>query len=403
MNVLFLSELFYPHGSGAELATYLWARLLADSGFNVRIVTNRFSGESEKDEQNELQILRFPILRAAIGTKYSVLARPDALLRGPIRRLLSWADLVYVPRFWFSAIPVAKACGKIVICHVHDYIPVCPLSTLYDLSRNMICDSRLGCRPSCIVAHEQVHRKDSLEVLGSSFLNLTIWPCAARLIELADAVICVSKAQRELIVRRRASLKRKCHVIYNPLPEISALEVDGDDIGYYGGANPAKGFGVLCSALRSARSGTTIHATGFDVSRSPVEFFGNSRVLFYRRLPGRHFRHIYRRVHAVVVPSVWQEPAPYVVSEAMLLGRLVIASRTGGIPEQVSGCPGAFLFEAGDSEHLGKLIDHVGTLDKQTQAELGAKNREWVLKKFQQEVALHSFIQVLDRMATPHG
>lgn len=45
VNVLFLSELYYPHGGGAELATYLYAKLLSEEGFNVVVVTSRFAGE----------------------------------------------------------------------------------------------------------------------------------------------------------------------------------------------------------------------------------------------------------------------------------------------------------------------------------------------------------------------
>jgi len=47
MNILFLSEWFYPHGSGAELATYLYAKLLNEADFNVVVTTNRFAGERE--------------------------------------------------------------------------------------------------------------------------------------------------------------------------------------------------------------------------------------------------------------------------------------------------------------------------------------------------------------------
>lgn len=47
LRILFLSELFYPHGGGAELATYLYAKLLSSAEFNVVVVTNRFSGEPE--------------------------------------------------------------------------------------------------------------------------------------------------------------------------------------------------------------------------------------------------------------------------------------------------------------------------------------------------------------------
>jgi hypothetical protein len=47
VNILFLSELFYPHGSGGELATYLYAKLLSEAGINVIVITNRFAGEPD--------------------------------------------------------------------------------------------------------------------------------------------------------------------------------------------------------------------------------------------------------------------------------------------------------------------------------------------------------------------
>jgi hypothetical protein len=58
MNILFLSELFYPHG-GAELATYLYAKLLSEAGFNAVVITNRFTGESDvsKKELDSLSIV----------------------------------------------------------------------------------------------------------------------------------------------------------------------------------------------------------------------------------------------------------------------------------------------------------------------------------------------------------
>jgi glycosyltransferase involved in cell wall biosynthesis len=395
MNVLFLSELLFPHGGGAEFATYLWAKLLAASGFRVRVITNRFRSEPERSEELNLEIIRLPIFQDLTGTKYSVLARADLLLSSLVNRLLTWADVVYVPRFWFSAIPVAKAHGKTVITHLHDYIPICAIATKYDMSRNCVCDSRNYCNPSCIVAHEKNHGKSARQILGSSLLGLAVWPSVRRLIQLSDAVVCVSKAQRDIITSHMPSLAEKSHTIYNPLPDVEQLDIAGTDLGYYGGPEPLKGFNSLCRALRSVKTKVTIHATKFEGwGNTQIRFPNGSRLLTYGVV--RNLDEIYARIHAVVVPSIWQEPAPYVVPEAMLRGRLLIASRLGGIPEQVDDSPGAFLCEGNDPEALAELIDYACTLDKQSMRSLASRNRATILSRFNNEATLRAFTSLLD-------
>ena len=124
MNILFLSELFYPYGGGAELATYLYAKLLNKAEFKVVVVTNRFAGESEVLKNGNLTVYRLPLFKKGGSVKYSVLKRFDVLLSSFMRKMVKWADAVYIPRFWYSAIPLAKAYGKPVITHLHDYIPI---------------------------------------------------------------------------------------------------------------------------------------------------------------------------------------------------------------------------------------------------------------------------------------
>jgi hypothetical protein len=61
VKILFLSELFYPYGGGAELATYLYAKLLSRAGFNVVVVTNRFSGEPDFSNNEGFAVYRLPL------------------------------------------------------------------------------------------------------------------------------------------------------------------------------------------------------------------------------------------------------------------------------------------------------------------------------------------------------
>lgn len=150
MKILFLSELFYPHGGGAELATYLYANLLSVAGFNVVVVTNRFASESPFSKNGNLMIYRLPLFKEDRNTKYSILKRFDVLFSSFMRKIMKWADAIYIARFWYSAMPLAKAYRKPVITHLHDYVPICPLSNSYDVSKDVVCDHNgLLCPPRC--------------------------------------------------------------------------------------------------------------------------------------------------------------------------------------------------------------------------------------------------------------
>jgi glycosyltransferase involved in cell wall biosynthesis len=69
----------------------------------------------------------------------------------------------------------------------------------------------------------------------------------------------------------------------------------------------------------------------------------------------------------VLVPSVYPDPFPSAVLEAMAVGRPVIASRIGGIPEAVVDGRTGILVDPGSSEALaeamGKLMDEPDTRD----------------------------------------
>jgi glycosyltransferase involved in cell wall biosynthesis len=63
----------------------------------------------------------------------------------------------------------------------------------------------------------------------------------------------------------------------------------------------------------------------------------------------------FARAEALVLPS-YQETAPMVVQQAMAASIPVIATRVGGIPYQIEHEVTGFLFDAGDTDELAKLI-----------------------------------------------
>jgi glycosyltransferase involved in cell wall biosynthesis len=404
MNILFLSEMLHPHGGGAELATYLYASLLSKADFNVAVITNRFAGELEFSKSGNLAIYRLPLFKGSRTVKYSILRRFDVLFSSFMRKMVKWADVVYIPRFWYSAIPLAKAYGKPVITHLHDYIPICPLSNIYDALKDAVCNhnSQL-CSAGCIYVYERTQGRGFRETLTSVTLNSTLGRYLGKFVKLSDAIICVSKAQKNIITKVEPSLSAKIHVIYNPLPEPSYIDIEGNDFGYFGGLDFSKGFHILCKAMmhinRVNHKSTRIHATKFpDSDEQLIRSLGQLGILPYGKLDSDEYEKVYRQVRAVIVPSIWPEPWPYVVVEAIIRGRFIIASSTGGIPEQVEGCKGTLLFESGNHKQLAEAIEFVRSLNRETITDLGFQNKETFLKRFDDETTIRRFIGVYEHL-----
>src|SRR2546428_696175 len=99
MKVLVLSELWYPQGDGAELATHLVIDALQKEGFKVIVLT----GSEQHDRPIGVRYVPIPLLKAL--SKNSSLEK-SLLGRDVLASLIKEADVVYVPR-------LAKAKAKI--------------------------------------------------------------------------------------------------------------------------------------------------------------------------------------------------------------------------------------------------------------------------------------------------
>lgn len=67
-----------------------------------------------------------------------------------------------------------------------------------------------------------------------------------------------------------------------------------------------------------------------------------------------------RSIDCLVVPSVWKEPAGFVINEARAYGLPVVAAAIGGIPEYVPARSRPLLFRPGDPVDLARALrDHL--------------------------------------------
>ncbi len=396
MKVLIFSELFYPHGGGAELATWLYSKLLAKEGFEIKIVTRQFPNEPTVELLSDrITIFRVP-MKIVLGSRYDTLANINLLTSNFVNKLISKSDIIYIPGGWYSAIPIAKIHKKPVVVHLHNYSIVCPTSLMYNFVNQRVGPSSF----KSYILHEIIEkRRKILSVIASTLMNEVLGKNYNRLGMLADALIFVSNAQMNLVLQKAPHIKEKSYVIYNPIPDIPFVEAKSKGIGYFGGRSFVKGFHVLLRALKYLRQSDVEAYMAMITEKHKTVKIGNGISVNF--LPKVNLENFMRKLSVVVIPSLCPEPLPFTLLESMLYGKLVIASKIGGIPEVVGEWDsGVKLITPGNSEEITEGLTDFLMIKLEEANEIGIKNRKFILQRFDNERVIKSFINVLTKVTS---
>jgi glycosyltransferase involved in cell wall biosynthesis len=394
MRVAIFSSALWPLGSGGELATYLYAELMRGLGVDPIFILN------ELDEAS-LQRHEFKLLkpRRAGKGKYAIALDIKALIE-----VLRNIDVAYFVASNLELIPfVKKFVGKPVVVHVHSYYPLCPVGHMYNFYRGEVCDGGWGDCAKCIWVYE-AQRRSFPEAFLSAALNATIGGCFLGTLSMADAIVFVSEAQRKLFLKNASKRgfnidHKKTYIVYNPLPNLEFVEIEGDDLGFLGGFDPIKGFEVLFKAWHKVYPKYQQNKL-YVTKGKHIRSFERVGIVVYRRLmPPTEILTVIRKVRALVVPSLSPEPAPYACVEACLYGRLLIASDIGGIPEIVGGLPGVKLTPPGDESELADALEWALSMSREEVVELGLKNREGVLSRFNNFKSAKELLKIFERVS----
>ena len=82
----------------------------------------------------------------------------------------------------------------------------------------------------------------------------------------------------------------------------------------------------------------------------------NDVIIFTGYLPHEKLKYLYSIVDVIVLPSVWQDPCPLVVLEAMASGTFLISSAVGGIPEVMESGKNGVMVEPADAGALALAV-----------------------------------------------
>jgi glycosyltransferase involved in cell wall biosynthesis len=398
VRVLVFSKLFWPEGGGAELATYLIVGLLSRR-FDVAVVSG--TARPEPAVLRRARYLRW----SALGSRF----KPVEWLRllagaRHIRRLLERADVVYIPSH--TLLPLAAAAKRLrpgvkVVVHLHNFQPLAYTSVL-------LAGRGPGAAQDFLVERMEHGSLPRAAAAGlGHYANRAVGLLALR---CADAVVCVSKRQRDILLRYIPGLRGKTAVIYNPPPPLPSV---GKKLGsepvfvYAGGSSYVKGFHVLLEFLRKAAKGGACRSCRFYVvagrgSEGRLKALSaalGGRLVAMDRMPRGEYLKLHRRAWGLLFPSICEEPLPYAVVESALLGTVPVASRVGGVPEVVEGTPAEeYLFAPGDAEELAERVEALASQPRDYVLEVGAKLRECVLRLFNAEKIGVDLVKLFESM-----
>jgi glycosyltransferase involved in cell wall biosynthesis len=129
---------------------------------------------------------------------------------------------------------------------------------------------------------------------------------------------------------------------------------------FVGSFSRQKGMDILLDAYRGLDTPVPLVMIGYELSDFPLSKLDiPANVYILKNLPHEAVMEAWRRSKIGIVPSNWHEPSPSVVMEAMAMGKPVIATRVGGIPDIIADGENGLLVPPGDVLALRRAMQHL--------------------------------------------
>jgi glycosyltransferase involved in cell wall biosynthesis len=347
------------------VVAYQQGSVLRQLGHDVRVFAGRLGPPRERyrvhSEERDFHITWMSIVPEDLGGHTQRLLNLDA--RRVMARVLDEfrPDVVHFHNITGFSIAVIAACRERAIPTVmtlHDYWAIC--------FKNLMIknDGRLCTRGgfACLECREVL---EGDPVLPSPVRNSHILSALGDV----DCFISPSRYLADRFVANGLPADR-VRVIRNGI-DLGRYRASGRrdaaadfTIGYIGQLIGHKGIAILLEALTFMSDNTRLTIVGDGEQAAYLKDLSHrldvqGRVEFMGKVDNRHIATIHERLDVVVVPSIWPENSPVVITEAMASGIPVVASDIGGIPELVEDGVTGFLVPPRDARALAERVEYL--------------------------------------------
>lgn len=336
MRILLVNKFHYLRG-GSEKYYFELAKLLKSHGhtvafFSMKNENNIKTGDREYfvDEIDMNTGSKFEALNVIYSKKNKVLMekaleefKPDIVHINNFQRQLS-----------ASIIDAVKEKNIPLIMTAHDLNPICPASIMLyngEVCEDCITKGYTSCIKKKCIKNSML--KSMLGYIEKKYYDLHKMFCKV------DCIISPSEFNKNQLLKG----KLKCNditVIHNFVNETEKTNYTlGDCAFYFGRLSREKGILNLVEAINNI-PGARLIIAGDGPERENIQAYIKehkleNRITLLGYLNQNDIRENIRKCRFVTVPSICFENCPYSVLETMEIGKPIIGSKIGGIPELV--------------------------------------------------------------------
>jgi len=362
-----VTEFYPPLKGGLEFHVEGLANELAARGHSVHVAT--LGPERTDTARGDVLVHQIPSVASRLKFLYTDPDRPfhppvsDPLVRRHLRQIVREfrPDVVHGHNWMSSSFPPGLAP---LVLTSHDYAWVCPKRTLMRPDGSTCSGPTLsGCTPCGASQYGAVK---------AFFVDAATR--RAHSVMRPDVLVAVSNAVATSLAPHTA---RKPVVVPNFVPsDLSSMPdvaVDGlpdEPFALFAGSTGAhKGIEVVLRAWEQCAPPLPLVVAGLGTADRHWP-----KAVTFMSLSHSQLISVLRHAAVAVVPSLWPEPCPTVVLEAMSLGVPVVASRVGGVPDLLSDGVEGRLVPPGDPALLMDAVVQIVT-NTSLRQKMGAAGR----------------------------
>lgn len=284
-----------------------------------------------------------------------------------------------------SILPVLRRNHIPTVITLHDFSLICPRN-LFLNGNDDICEKCLTSHPlNCVIY--RCNRKNIFYSI-ISFVEFEINNKFFRPESYFDKIISVCKFNYEKH-QIRLNLRKRLVLLYNFSKELDNSHpnhIKGEYFLFYGRLSKEKGILTLIDAWQKLGSGFKLKIAGRgdllnEITRKiESRNQGNIELLGFKS--GTELHNLIKHSSFIVVPSECYENNPMTIIEGYSLGKPVIATNVGGIPEIIAEGETGFLFELKNIDDLVDKVKHADELSAREYEIISKNARQFAEKNF---------------------
>ena len=367
MKVLLVNKYHYKKG-GSETYYFTLAEALKNKGHEVVFFAMKDEEKNIPCDQEKYfvsnasvqggikskinMVLHIAYSKEAYGNMKKLLAeeKPDLVILNLVHKQIT-LSIIDAIKEYDAKLPIFWT--------MHDLIAVCPSYTMLDGAGN-VCEKCLaGSFKPCV---ENKCMKGStlmshLSKFEADYIRRRKW------YDQVDLFICPSEFYKNKLEEAHFT-KSKIVALRNPLPLDTQYELCDENQGYvlyFGRLVKEKGVKTLIDAASKIGCRLVILGTGPMEDELKAYAKDMANVEFKGFQTGKALKDYVKNSRCVVLPSEWYENGPYSAMEAMAVGKPLIVSDNGGLPELVDHEKNGYVYAAKDgadalAECIGKML-----------------------------------------------